>query len=287
MINILEINYRDYGKCLNISNGMIEIIVTLDCGPRIIRYGYVDGNNHLAEYINDRIVTPYGDYFVIGGHRFSNDLYVPDNEKVEYELILNGVRLMQKVEKWTQIQKSIDITFTENSSEVTILHRTTSFNVFNINLFISSITSMKKGGIEIIPFSRKSENILPDRMFVLWPYSNLRDSRVYFGDRYVAMKVNENILDNFKIGFNTNFNHALYYNDEELFIKYYEKNNNNLNYPHMGCNYESFICKNYIEMQSNSPIYNVKPNDHVEYLEIWKLHRGITLDSLDKFIDNC
>ena len=32
-------SFKDYGKCLCISNGVIEAYVTIDIGPRIIRFG--------------------------------------------------------------------------------------------------------------------------------------------------------------------------------------------------------------------------------------------------------
>ena len=39
-VNIIE-NYKDYGKVVAITNGVIEAYVTVDIGPRIIRFGYV------------------------------------------------------------------------------------------------------------------------------------------------------------------------------------------------------------------------------------------------------
>jgi len=34
------IEYKDYGKCLSITNGIVDLAVTIDIGPRIIRYGF-------------------------------------------------------------------------------------------------------------------------------------------------------------------------------------------------------------------------------------------------------
>ena len=46
---------NNFGKCLEISNGEINAIITIDFGPRIIRYGFVDGENMLYEDINREI----------------------------------------------------------------------------------------------------------------------------------------------------------------------------------------------------------------------------------------
>lgn len=46
MVSIKEIeSFKDYGKCLSLSNGVIEAYVTLDMGPRIIKFGYTGGQN--------------------------------------------------------------------------------------------------------------------------------------------------------------------------------------------------------------------------------------------------
>ena len=40
-----EILHPEYGKCLRISNPVAELFVTLDYGPRIIHYSFLDGPN--------------------------------------------------------------------------------------------------------------------------------------------------------------------------------------------------------------------------------------------------
>ena len=48
MIETKEIsNYKDYGRILHITNNVIEVAVTLDVGPRIIHFSFVDGQNVL------------------------------------------------------------------------------------------------------------------------------------------------------------------------------------------------------------------------------------------------
>mgnify|MGYP005788458409 FL=1 len=293
LVNVLEINYKNYGKCLKVTNNIVEIIVTIEYGPRIIKYGYVNGKNHFAEGVKNKISTLHGDYYIIGGHRFwhipenKDRTYIPDNKPVEYESMFNGVRLIQKIEKWTQVQKIIEITFEENSPKVKILHKIISLNAFDINIAIAGITSMDKGGIQIVPIEKRKEGTVPNRSIVFWPYSNIKDPRVYFGEKYVAMKVCENTVENFKMGFNTNISYALYYNENELFIKEFEKiQDKNLNYPDMGCSYESFIGNDYIEMQTNSPIYVLETNKCIEHVEIWNLYKDVNLDFIETFIDS-
>ena len=50
-MNCKEITYKNYGRCLEMTNGTVELVVTLDLGPRIIRYGFCGKDNMLYEDI--------------------------------------------------------------------------------------------------------------------------------------------------------------------------------------------------------------------------------------------
>jgi len=45
-----KINYGGWSNCIRLSNGKIELIVTTDVGPRIIRFGFINGQNIFKEY---------------------------------------------------------------------------------------------------------------------------------------------------------------------------------------------------------------------------------------------
>ena len=42
---IKELEFENYGNCLSVSNGMIEAVVTIDVGPRIIYFGFIGGES--------------------------------------------------------------------------------------------------------------------------------------------------------------------------------------------------------------------------------------------------
>ena len=46
-----EASYKNYGKCLSISNGLIEMLITVDVGPRIIRCSHMGKENLMFEDI--------------------------------------------------------------------------------------------------------------------------------------------------------------------------------------------------------------------------------------------
>ena len=41
--------YAGWPNCVWLSNGKVDVVVTTDVGPRIIRYGFVGGQNLLNE----------------------------------------------------------------------------------------------------------------------------------------------------------------------------------------------------------------------------------------------
>jgi len=47
---IEKVEYRGWKNNLKLSNGEVELIITLDVGPRVIRYGYVGGANVFKEF---------------------------------------------------------------------------------------------------------------------------------------------------------------------------------------------------------------------------------------------
>ena len=78
-ISYKEISYKTFGKVLAITNGTIDLYVTVDCGPRIIRYGLCGGENFMFEDVEGGIVEKgenFDEYFykdaywrTYGGHR--------------------------------------------------------------------------------------------------------------------------------------------------------------------------------------------------------------------------
>ncbi|MDP4180992.1 MAG: hypothetical protein Q8942_07860, partial [Bacillota bacterium] len=61
-VTVNEIKYSNFGKCIEVSNGEVSLVVTVDFGPRIIRYGFVDGKNELCENSDVTLDSQYGEW---------------------------------------------------------------------------------------------------------------------------------------------------------------------------------------------------------------------------------
>ena len=115
-VNMEKVEYGGWPNCVKLSNGKIELVITTDVGPRVIRLGFVGGQNLMREYASMLGKTGGDEWRIFGGHRLWHApeakprTYSPDNGPVEYEWNGRTLRLTQPVEADTGIQKQMEIT---------------------------------------------------------------------------------------------------------------------------------------------------------------------------------
>ncbi len=129
-VTVTTVSCMGLPNCLQLSNGVVEVVVTTDVGPRIATYRRVGGRNMLAEMPGKAGASEWQPW---GGHRlwlapeaipFS---YAPDNMPIEYRVTSSGTVVLDRgVEKETGIAKMMEVTLAPDGSRVTILHRITS-----------------------------------------------------------------------------------------------------------------------------------------------------------------
>lgn len=68
--------YKNFGKCMEISNGTVKALVTVDIGPRVIYYG-VKGMNFMHEDI-DRLTNKGGEFFDKNFKEGENGIFTAD-----------------------------------------------------------------------------------------------------------------------------------------------------------------------------------------------------------------
>jgi len=49
-VKVEKIEYKGWRNCYRVSNSEVELIVTSDVGPRVIRFGFVGGQNVFKEF---------------------------------------------------------------------------------------------------------------------------------------------------------------------------------------------------------------------------------------------
>ena len=286
-IKIDKINFLGWENSIKLSNGIIDVVATTDIGPRIVRFGF---ENDVNEFNLDpkTIGLKGGDeYRYYGGHRLWHSpedrkrTYVPDNDEVDWHEIENGVRLIQKPEKWVNTQKQIDIILSPDESRVRLVHRIINLGAWPIELSAWTITVLATEGIEIIPQPNKDTDLLPNRQIVLWPYSKMNDKRVYWGEKYIALKQDPNNKAPFKLGINNQEGWAAYARGGHLFVKRYYPQHD-ATYPDFGVSFETYTNDWMLEIETLSPFTKLQPGETVEHVEEWELYNNVNVKDIDE-----
>src|SRR5438552_17222098 len=82
-VKIEKTQYRGWPNCYRISNGEVDLIVTTDVGPRIIRYGFSGGPNLFKEFDDQIGKSGESTWQARGGHRI---WIAPEDPVLSYAL---------------------------------------------------------------------------------------------------------------------------------------------------------------------------------------------------------
>lgn len=277
MVNVEKIKYKGWMNCHRISNGLVELVITADVGPRIMFYGFCGKDNEFCEVPDHLGKTGSDEWRLYGGHRLWHSpeekfrTYWPDNEPVVIEYLENGVRTIQPPELTTGIQKEMTVELDPHTSLVTVTHFLVNCGVWDVELAAWALTAMATGGVEIVPQTIDDTGLLPNRMLSLWPYTMLNDPRVTWGKEFILLRQDPSIVAPFKFGLSNTRGWAAYSNRNRLFVKRFS-HFSGAPYPdYGGSNYETYTTDFMLEMESLSPLVLLQPGDVVEHVEVWTL----------------
>ncbi len=304
-IEIKEINYENYGRCLQIANGLIDVVVTIECGPRIVRFGYENEVNILyndleRKYVNrdPSLAEQYGKdaaFYCYGGHRVwlsperMPETYYPDNDPVVYGILPDGVSFTPARQKRNDMQLSFEVMLSEGATDIMVVHSAKNCSKEKQTCALWAITMVNGGGVEIIPQNRDGgSRILPNRLVSVWPYTDIHDERISISNKFITVSHDTNREDALKLGTNNVLGWAAYCNQGYTLVKRYV-HNAQAAYPDFGCSYETYVCKDYVEMETLSPLYSIEPGEgirHVENLSLFKTDGNCPTneESIDKYI---
>ena len=279
-IEVKEITYGDYGRCVEVSNGRVEVVATLDMGPRIIRYGFPGKANMFCNDL-ERVYEKTG-WKILGGHRLwispEHEVltYEPDNSPIEYKIVPGGILLIGNPEKSTGLTKEIFVVLEEEGTNVAVKHRITNRNLWPVEFSVWSLSVMAPGGKEVVPVNKKDTGLLGNCSLTLWPYTKMNDPRVNWGNKYITLKQENNCESPLKFGITNPLGWAAYFNDNMMFVKQFQYIYGcDAAYPDNGMNYETYSCDFMLEMESLSPIKKVMPGQCATHLECWSLVDGV------------
>lgn len=291
-ITVKSIKYGSWGNGVELSNGIVDVVATVDIGPRIIRFGFSGEDNMFKEdtggLIFEKVRHEPEDeqqWNLYGGHRLwvspeaMPRTYYPDNDPVAWMPTEHGVILTPPEEKRNRLQKSMEISMDPLSGEVTVIHRVTNTGPWSVEFAVWGLTVMARGGRAIIPQAKRDTGLLGNRILALWPYSKMNDSRVTWGEDFIQLR-QETGDTPFKFGTNNEDGWAAYYNNNNLFVKYYT-HLPEAAYPDFGVSFETYVNSHFLELETLGELKPVAPGETVSHTETWNLFRNVEL-SLDQ-----
>jgi hypothetical protein len=274
--------FGGWANCLRLANDQAEVVITLDVGPRVISYQHLPGGKNVLK-TNAEELGNSGEFTFLsrGGHRLwlapeSERTYFPDNSPVTYELLPNGVRLENAAVAPWHIKKTLTITLAEDSSHVTLEHRATNEGPAAATLATWGITVMEPGGLEIIPrppIGQHPRDLLPNRLQVLWPYTDTADERWRWGRQFITLRQTAHSSPT-KLGLRHEMKWIGYLTRSILFIKLVEFESGAA-YPDFGCNFETFSNAQMLEIETLSPLRTLAPGESVGHTESWRLFDSV------------
>ena len=297
-------SYLNYGNVLAISNDVIELYVTIDVGPRIIRYGYIGGQNIMCDNRNagaPKDDQEFQNFFgkgkkweILGGHRIWTSpesypgSYYPDLDDVKYEITESGAIFTPNAEIENGLQKQLEIKMDPDDTNVQVTMRVTNIDNTAKEFAVWGLTVSAVGGTLIVPMNTNDTGLLANRNISVWPYTNLADSRLHFGNRYVTLNQNPNVTQALKLGFDLNNGEVFYLLGNDIFRKKYDTYHNTEKYPDNNCSFETYTCDNFLEVESLSPLKKVAPQETLSLTEHWSLiKKPCDVDLMDdNSIDN-
>lgn len=296
MPQIEEIAYKHFGRCYRLGNDHVDLLVTGEFGPRIIRFGFIGAENEFAEVDFSLAIPGHGSWRLHGGHRFwhaPEDMirtYIPDDEPVRIEAHGDFIRVRQPIQQATGISKELDIALAPDRPAVNVAHRLRNHNLWPVDLAPWALSAMREGGACFLPLPGRRAPVpgeLPAiSTITLWQFSDMSDRRFSWGRDCIRIQHDREQEAPQKIGAQVTDGWAAYWREGKLFLKTFDYVAG-ARYPDGGCTVEVFFNDEFLELETLGPLTRLAPGASVEHRETWRLFRDMPpLASDDDFGDS-
>jgi hypothetical protein len=288
-VRIEKIPFDGWPNCYRVSNGDVELIVTTDIGPRIMRFGFPGGQNVFKEFKDQLGKSGEKDWQLRGGHRIWSapettvESYAPDNTRIEATVRGNTLILTEAVEPTSGYQKQMEIQMAATGASVKVIHRIRNTNPVPKTFGVWAMSMMAQGGLAISQFPPRGSHdqyLQPTNPLTMWAYTDFSDSRWKFTPKYITLRQDPKNAGAQKTGLYNKDTWAAYLIGTDLFIKRAPATEAVAAYPDFGCSYEMFTNNEFLEIETLGPVHPVAPKQQIEHVEQWTLHKNIKLNAI-------
>ncbi len=295
MPTIETVPYRGWKCNVRLANREVELVVTEEVGPRIVRFGFIGDQNVFGELSEQMGGVGEKQWMIRGGHRLwvapeaKPKSYELDNGPITVRNIPGGIRVVQVPGPITHVQKTMDITLADRRNEATVVHRLANKGRQVITLAPWALSVMAKRGVAIIPLPKKltpADLLTNNQNWSIWGYTDLGDPRWTIGKRYIRFRQDPRREPN-KLGLAHREGWVAYLRGDLLFIKKFKRIPGAI-YPDNDVNFETYANQRILELESLGPLVKLRPGQTTTHTETWTIHRGIkacrTEADIDKYI---
>ncbi len=286
-VKIEKTSYGGWPNCYRISNGEVELIVTGDVGPRVIRYAFIGGKNIFKEFAGEMGKTGEKEWKSRGGHRvwFAPEdrvlSYPADNFPVKIDIQGGVLTATAPVESLTGLEKSITVKLAASGSNVEVIHHIKNAGNKPLNLAAWALTVMSPGGVGISGFPPRGthpEILAPTNPLVMWAFTDFSDKRWQFTKKYLLLHQDANAKAPTKSGLFNKDTFGAYLLGSDLFIKRYAADSAE-KHPDFGCSFETFTNSEMLEIETVGPMINLTPGKSIAHTERWSLHKNVKVSA--------
>lgn len=283
-VKVEKTAYGGWPTCYRISNGTVELIVTGDVGPRVIRYSFVGGQNIFKEFAAQIGKSGEPDWQARGGHRLwispedKVKTYAPDNGPVHIRVLPDGVEATEPVEPLTGLEKRITVHLAATGTAVEVVHQIRNAGHAPYEFAPWALTMLAQGGTGIHGFPPRGKHPIDldaTNPLVMWAYTNLADKRWGLLDKYLVLHQDPRNNVGQKLGSYNKDTWGAYLLNGDLFVKRTAPPAPVSAYPDFGCSFETFTNNDFLEIETLGPLAKVQPGQAVLHTEHWSLHKNV------------
>ena len=274
-------DFGGVGRAIRLSNGIYDLVVTLDVGPRILHFARCGRENILADQVDETMAVGEDTWRLYGGHRIWHApeshprTYTPDNGPVEgYTLVEDGLVVTQATDSWTQIRKILEVRFLDG--QVRVRSSLENCGAWDVTSAVWSITVVKPGGRVLLPLVQQQGGFQPVSSFAFWSYSRFTDRRITYGSRWLCLDLDAGNREEFKIGYSNLNGWLACCSEQGCFTKRYVHRSDG-NYPDFGSSSEVFVYYWGGELETLSPLRTIGPGMSTSHEEIWQIHESVAM----------
>jgi len=291
-----RVKYEGWDNCVRLTNGTVEVIVTTEVGPRIIRYGFVGGPN-VFQVIPASAGKTGGDEFVgYGGHRLwvapeaMPRSYEPDNGPVATVKEEDGWLIVANGPETTSgFSKEMRIKVNAEGSGVVVEHKITNTLQWPVAAASWGLNIVANDGYVVLPqepFVSHDDDLLPARPVILWKFTDMADPRWRWGTKYITLKQTAIAGKPQKVGVYNQQGWSAHVTADGVFIVQIDvAPGGTAALTDEGSNYETYTDGPFQELETVGPYKTVEPGESTGHTEYWSLSRSGGIPDSDDALD--